>query len=191
VRIRFKFDLPKAVQAMAYIVHHLGSVQKVRLTKLLYLADRAHFLKYGWPITGDRLVAMPFGPVPSGCLHALSGELPPDSQEEVYKHIQLTNNEVFLKGEPEFSLLAESERTVLDAVLAEHGSKGPWKLEKETHEYPEYEMHYEEDTSTPIPYESILKVYGDESQYRHNRPVISEAMASHMVCPVARPDPDL
>lgn len=191
--IRFQFDLEKAVLAMAFVVHRLGSVQKVRLMKLLYIADRDHFLRYGWSITGDHFVAMKWGPVPSDCLHALDGELSTEAEEEVCKHIQLVNFEVFLKSMPDFSRLSETETEVLDAVVEEHGRKPRRQLELETHEYPEYKIHYVKGTSTPIPYESILKcyAYADETRFRHNRPVISEAMASKMLSPFPDPEPDL
>ncbi len=74
MRIAFHFNPDKAVQAIGYILSALGgTMEKVKLTKLLYLADRQFFIERGVSITGDRLVAMPYGPVPSGCLDLLSG----------------------------------------------------------------------------------------------------------------------
>ena len=36
-----------------------------KLAKLVYFADKEHMLDYGRPITGDRYMAMEYGPVPS------------------------------------------------------------------------------------------------------------------------------
>ena len=75
MKIQYQFDADKAVAAMVAILRHTGTIDKLKLIKLLYLADRDCFLEYGHPITGDRPVAMPHGPVPSGCLHVLNGDI--------------------------------------------------------------------------------------------------------------------
>src|SRR5690606_40518414 len=36
-----------------------------KLMKLMYFADRDHLVKYGFPITGDMYIKLPYGPVPS------------------------------------------------------------------------------------------------------------------------------
>src|SRR5258706_9893863 len=99
MRIVFQFDLTKALQAIAYLVSHLGEVEKVKLLKLLYIADREHFLRHGYPITGDRPYAMPWGPVPSACLDALNGQSWPHS-DDAFEYIQVINNMVTVKVSP-------------------------------------------------------------------------------------------
>lgn len=67
-RIVFTFDLNRALIAMVQIVDALGEVDKAKLIKLLYIADKSHFLSHGSPITGDTPLAMKWGPVPCSCL---------------------------------------------------------------------------------------------------------------------------
>ena len=59
-----RYDPEKTVQAAALIArHHGGRISRLRLLKLLYLADRASLGASGRMITGDRIVAMENGPV--------------------------------------------------------------------------------------------------------------------------------
>lgn len=181
IQIEFEFDFEKAIEAIAYLVEELVEVDKVKLTKLLYLADRDHFLKCGYPITGDSQFAMPKGPIPSNCLDVLDGDPPYD--EEVFRYLHVEDNKITLHTKPGLNVLTESEKETLDKILKEHGHKDKWKLVDETHMYPEYADVFKGDTSTRIPYELILKYHGDESQYRDGRPVLTRKIREHMKCP--------
>lgn len=177
---------------MAYFVSRLGEVDKVKLMKLIYMADRDHFLRHGYPITGDRLSAMPFGPVSSESLNLLDGEYG-DGRINVFNFIHIADNKVMFRGSPNVSL-DESETSVLDDIISEWGRVPTWDVVNATHEFEEYKRTYVEDSSRPIPYELLLEVYGknNENQYRLNRPVISPAMRQHMQCPfIPNSDADL
>jgi hypothetical protein len=145
----------------------------------MYLADRYHFIEFGYPITGDDQYAMRKGPVPSHTLDALDGDFP-----VVFNFIHVNDNWVYFKNSPGFDSLSDSERATLDRIAIEHGKKDKWKLVDETHELPEYKQTYVEGTSTRIPYELIAQVSGNENRYRKNRPVISPDAAKMMKCPL-------
>ena len=168
---------------IAYLVGKLGKVNKIKLVKLLYIADRDHFLQHGAPITGDDQYALNKGPVPSMTLDMLDGDLP--ESEECFRHVHQDDFTFTVKEEPRVDLLSESELAVLDAVLRDHGNKDKWALVKETHTYPEYKQTYRQGTSTLISYETILRCYdtGDQTRFRHNRPVISQKIIASMQCP--------
>src|SRR5262249_47985983 len=108
MRINFQFDLVKAVQVIAYLASRLGGVEKVKLLKLLYIADREHFLKHGYPITGDRQFAMPWGPVPSACLDALNGQSWP-APDDVFEFLHVVDNLVTVKKSPGEDRLGTTE----------------------------------------------------------------------------------
>lgn len=191
MEIRFNFNLEKALHAMAYIVDRLGALDKVKLTKLVYIADRDHFLRCGHPITGDRQCAMQYGPVPSDCLHALNGEASPDA-DAAFKYLHVDDNRVMLKEKPTSDWLTTEEKQTLDATLAKYGRTGTWILRDMTHEFPEFKEFYRAGTSTTIPYEAILRIYKGEEGFRYNRPVLDEAIISHMTFPFTAPnDSDL
>src|SRR5438105_4403367 len=63
--MHFKFNLKKTVQAAAEFLRHEPGKQmsRLRLIKLLYIADREALLETGRPITSDTIVAMKHGPV--------------------------------------------------------------------------------------------------------------------------------
>lgn len=189
--LRFQFDPEKAIQAMGYLLRSLGrSIDKAKLMKLLYIADRAHFLTWDHPITGDKLVAMPKGPVPSNSLNLLNRDFARQWDAAIDAHLGLENHEVLLKSDPGISRLDRDEKATLDAVLKEHGHKRTWSLVEETHKYPEYCEAYVEGTSRPIPYELLLRHYKPDSLHR-GRVVITERMLSHATCPFPNDDSDL
>ena len=67
--MRFLFDERKAAQAAVYLIKKRSDqINYMKLNKLLYLADRKALFEAGQPITGDRMVSMPKGPVLSDIL---------------------------------------------------------------------------------------------------------------------------
>lgn len=72
--LKFTYRPEKAAQAGAHLLLLAGgSLENVRLNTLLYLADRAALVERGTPITGDRMVAMPFGPALGETLECVRG----------------------------------------------------------------------------------------------------------------------
>lgn len=191
--IRFDFSPAKSLQAMGYLIGRLGSVDKVALTKLLYIADREHFLATGSPITGDRQYAMPMGPVPSNSLSLLNGEFMATGGHDIGDYFEQNGHRLSVARDPGTDRLTKDELATLDKVLAQYGdmAKRTWPLVDATHEFPEYKEVYREQTSTLIPYELMLKHYDDGSRMLDGRPVISQETASRMVNPFRGSDSDL
>jgi len=194
MQIQFQFDFEKSMQAIAYLLNALGgSEDKRKLMKLLYRAERDHFLQFGRPITGDSLCALPQGPVPSGAMDLINGGYEP--QVPTYVHFRVNNNTVEITDSPGDARLAESDKAILDQVVQDHGSKHPDQVQREAHALSEWQEVYPHGswTSKPIPYELILSHYhgDDPSKFRHGRPVISPTMASEMVCPFPSSDANL
>lgn len=187
--IRFTFDFEKAVAAMAYLISKLGPLDKVKLMKLLYLCDRQAFLTLGRPVTGDRQFAMPFGPVPTKCLDLVNKSRP---QDRFFRHIHVVDNRISVaENSPNLPPLEPDELQILDGIIDAFGSFETWALRDLLHKAPEFKEFHQKGTSTPIPYEAILKHHGSEEQFRYRRPVISAATASHIRCPLPPADPDL
>ncbi len=182
--IRFNWDYQKTIQAAAYLLSKLGRVEKVKLTKLLYIADRDHFLQHGCPITGDDQYALPKGPVPTRTLDLLDGER--IESNDCLAYLREEDFVFSLRQDPGHALLSASEVAILERVAEQHGHKEQWTLVNETHRYPEYRQTYREGTSTRIPYEKILECHetGDGTRFRHGRPVVSEETIANMDCPL-------
>src|SRR5450759_3452798 len=78
--IRFRFDQDRSVAAVVYLASKLiEGLDKYKLSKLLFLADKFHLVQYARPITGDEYYALPYGPVPSSILNLLNAVI---SEEE-------------------------------------------------------------------------------------------------------------
>jgi uncharacterized phage-associated protein len=181
--IQFPYNEKKALQTVAYFLRRAnGPIDKAKLMKLVYLADRANFIEHGAPITGDTQKAMKLGPVPSNTLSLIDGEYFPVYQD-IYDHIQLVNVSVSLVKDPGNALLSRDEQATLDAVWTKHGHKPTIPFCYETHKLPEYVETFVEGTSTPIPYETIAQYSGNPARFRLGRPVISPEMAEKMPAP--------
>lgn len=188
--IRYQFCPEAAVQASAYLLRALGGrADKTKLAKLLYLADKAHFLKFGSPITGDTQSALPHGPLPSCTLNLLNG-LDDDLNEYVSKHVVCDRWQFVQSGEVAVDALTETAIGVLDETLDTYGQLHTWAIKRLTHDLPEYRECEVPGSSAPIPYEVILKHSG-ANHVRNGRPVITTAMAMHMLCPFPCSEPDL
>jgi len=61
-----------AIETIFYILKKIGPADKIKLIKLVYLADKYHLLRYGRTVTGDEYFAMENGPVASTLKDVLS-----------------------------------------------------------------------------------------------------------------------
>ena len=70
-----KFDTTKVTQAAAFLLNRYnGFITRRRLLKLLYIADRELIQQTHRPLTGDKPVAMDYGPVLTRTYDLLKGE---------------------------------------------------------------------------------------------------------------------
>jgi uncharacterized phage-associated protein len=134
----------------------------MKLIKLLYLADRKALLDRGWPITGDRMVSMPKGPVLSGVLDLINwGRKRQESSiwlsyisEPLGLNVHLASNITI----EDLDVLSDSERSILDAVYATFGKVDRWSLVEFTHQLPEWQDP--RGSSIPIDPANILRAEG-------------------------------
>lgn len=173
-RLRFEFSLDKFVAVMAYLAD-VGKIQdltKLKAAKLLFFADKAHLLKYGRPILGDRYVSMDHGPVPSAALDLMNRLITPDEIDDPVREqlrTKLSVHGLFAKnhpfrsrvhGEAAYQHLSQSERNVLDEIIANYGRKPVGELIDLTHK--EYAWRISDGTrlrgsSAPMPYELFFE----------------------------------
>lgn len=59
------FDFDRSLNALLYVANRIETRDIHKIFKILYFADMSHLSKYGRAITGDRYIAMKYGPVPS------------------------------------------------------------------------------------------------------------------------------
>ena len=142
--MRFIFQEEKAAQAAGYLLNKYPSKSHnlMALLKMLYLADRMALVETGYPITGDRMVSIPNGPVLSQILDlinygpkATSGPASPwfaaISPRDGY--------DVALIRDPGVEALSEYETEVLDKIYDQYGQMDKWQLVDLTHKLPEWQ----------------------------------------------------
>lgn len=137
--MEFVFDEQKAAQAAAYLLRRQGEpMPYIKLIKLLYLADRKALIETGYPITGDRFVSMPHGPVLSQILDLITWGCR-DEGSPWREHISLPSNySVMAIGPHDEGSLSDYDRGLLDALLDEFGAMDHWDLVDHTHALPEW-----------------------------------------------------
>jgi uncharacterized phage-associated protein len=157
--IRFHFNERKAVQAAGRLITQSGGeMNYMALLKLLYLIDREALLRWGRPVTGDRVVAMKRGPVLSRIFDLVSQKKQDSPNSSWHNLIPRPAPYVYtvrFSGLPETAALSEAELALIDEVFARHREESEDELVDFTHNLPEWSDP--DRTSVSIPFETILK----------------------------------
>lgn len=135
-------DRQKLVQAAVYFASRTEGCGKVKLFKLLYLLDFAHFRETGRSVTGLNYAAWKLGPVPIELVQEWD-QLEPDmataidiSPVQVIDHVR---EQVVPKVPFDDSLFSRRELALMERIAREHGKdlskpmvnvthqeRGPW-----------------------------------------------------------------
>ncbi len=132
------FSEHKIAQMAAYLLNRRGgTMSHLKLMKLLYLADREAMDRFGMPITGDHMVAMPHGPVLSMTLNHMDGnvESSPGGWDEWISDKE--NHELSLRHAAEreqLDELSDADIEILDAVWGRFGHMSRWEIRDYTHD---------------------------------------------------------
>ena len=163
--MRFMFDERKSAQAAAYLANcGDGSINYMVLIKLLYLADRRTLDEIGLPITGDRYVVMPHGPVLSAVLDRINmgkpnGQLQPCAW---YEFISEPEGYMVSAKSDDTDELSRYELAVLRETHEKYGRLNKWALRDLTHTLPEW--HDPNGSSYSLHPDTILKAMGRSTE---------------------------
>ena len=134
----------------------------LKLMKLLYLSDREAMERYGFPMSGDCIVAMTHGPVLSRTLDLMDGNVEslPDGWDSLISAKE--NHELSLNTSVvpmDLDELSQADIEVLEAVWVGFGFMGKYQIRDYTH------VHCPEwidpnGSSYPIPYERVFQALG-------------------------------
>ncbi len=160
-----QFNEKKAAQVAAFFLHRAkGQLEILKLMKLMYLAERASYQKFGEPLIGDKLVSMDNGPALSITLNHMN-RFVPSEQDGWEAWVSDRNNYlVALKKEitdpkEELLQLSDAELEVLESVWKEFGQLGSFELADLTHKIcPEWEDPH--GSSLPITRSRLLRSLG-------------------------------
>ena len=166
MKMLLEFDYKKATQAINYLTKKEGGqIDKLKLIKLVYLADRYHLRRYGRPVVNDAYFAMPLGPVGSSVkdIAEFSGFL--DESELGYAGSYIGRggaaNTVVSIADVDKDIFSKSEIESLDFAYKEFGSKKASELVNITHKYPEWvkfksALESKETTREPMSYSDFF-----------------------------------
>jgi uncharacterized phage-associated protein len=153
------FDDEKSVQTIAYLLRRADApVEKMKLVKLLYLADRRSFERRGKPINFDIYYSMAHGPVLSSALNGMNHDLP--SQE--WEALSLADNrrDVGLAADVSEDHLSRADKAILDSIWDDFGGMTSPQIRRWTHEHCGEYVEVE-DGRLPISPAEILEQVGN------------------------------
>ncbi len=116
-----------------------GSINVLKLMKLMYLADREAMHRYGFPISLDNMVSMQHGPVLSRALNLSRGLESKASQDIWDSWISDRENHAVELIEnlerKDLDYISEADLEVLEFVWEKFGQMNGWELRDYTHEH--------------------------------------------------------
>ena len=121
----FRFNERKATAAAAFLLEQEGgTMDYMRLVKLLYLAERESLARLGHPLAGDTYYALDQGPILSRIVDLC--KQPSSVWAGQIEHSGLWT--VRLKAALDFGPLSPAEMTILEGVAKAHRDHDQWQL---------------------------------------------------------------
>lgn len=160
------FEIEKAAQIVAYFAlkENDHKIEKIKLAKLVYLAERKSIEHRNRPMLYDDLVSLGQGPVCSHVVYGLNG-LVREERKIWKKYIRrdIENDIIGMKNAKidllSLDLLSKSDTDILDEIWKNFGNYSTEELVQWTHknctEYTETMKGY-----SPISYESMASAVG-------------------------------
>jgi uncharacterized phage-associated protein len=158
-----RLDVEKTIQAVGVLLRKEGKrASRLRILKLLYIADRVMLETTGSLMLGSKIVAMKHGPLHSELLDLIKGQH--IAEPSWSRHFRNIGKDVVLEGdEPDIGRLSKHEISLLNEVVDARINKDDWHVADETHEFEEWRKNYpnrDESTSRPIPIADIIEATG-------------------------------
>lgn len=183
------FDERKASQAAAFLLFRAGGrLPVIKLIKLMYLAERLSLKRYGETLTGDRLVAMPHGPVLSYTYNLIQGAYEPSAggwdtwvSDRAGHDVELNDKSMIRSPEEDLLALSESDLEVLSDVWGEFGHWDKFRLRDYTHSGACPEWTDPSGSMVPMSYRHVL---GNLGYSPENAAAIAERIAQQQALSV-------
>ena len=131
------------IESLYYILQKIGEADKIKLVKLIYLADKYHLIRYGRTITNDDYYAMEYGPVGTTLKDVLSYDSSNMSEHEKKYFSELIERKDLYTFQAKkdvnisFDMLSETDKEALNFVIEHFGNINSKQLSKYVHQYPE------------------------------------------------------
>lgn len=154
------FDHLKSVQMIAYLVRKAGgTIEKLKLIKLIYLAERRSFERRGRPMNFDSYSSLPHGPIASSALNGIDHKFIRPEWDAL--NLAPNKRDVTIQQDVSDDRLSRSDRAILDATWDEFGGMTASKIRNWTHKHcPEY-VEVGPSSSLPIDITEIFEQVGN------------------------------
>lgn len=151
-----------------------NKIDRLKLMKLLWIADRIHLNRFGRTVLRDCHFALPHGPILSKTMN-----LSKDSIENI---LWVDGLNIFAEDKFDNKYFSESDISVLEEVWNLYGRMHPKRLEDFSHEFPEWKRFKEqlEDEDSPDGYPMEIDDFFEDPknvedyQHDHERSKISK-----------------
>ena len=133
----YPFDAEKATQvAGAFTKLEGGTINVMKLVKLVYLLDRLSIDKYGIPIVGGPYYLLPHGPVVSCLLDLINKGDALGIRSSWSRYLsKRTDYSINLKRESPSSMLSEVEKQLLQQIYGRYGKMDQFALRDWCHKH--------------------------------------------------------
>ncbi|MEO9297172.1 Panacea domain-containing protein [Devosia alba] len=159
----FGYKTRKAAQVAAFFaLKQGGSINVLKLAKLLYIGDREHLSRHDLPILFDNFVSMDHGPVTSTTLDYVNGYQEDRANWDVFVSDRAGYNVGVAKSSlttDDLDELSDAELDTLEAVWSDFGGMDRYAVRDWTHTHCG-EWEDPKGSSAAIPYERVLKFLG-------------------------------
>ena len=117
----------KIAHIATYLIRKLGGrVERLKLAKLMYLADRQSLDDRGCSMSGDQFVSIDWGPVPLSAYGFMWGRGAPSEQSTWDRLIENHKRDPYhtlRSDEADLDLLSLYDEEVLDRIVEKYGTK--------------------------------------------------------------------
>jgi uncharacterized phage-associated protein len=156
------FEERKAAQIAAFFTSKAGGeIEKLKLIKLIYLAEREFVSRHGHPMLFDELYSLPEGPICSSCLDGINHHLNKDLWANYLskKSEKLVGSELSSERDV-LDHVSDAEYDVLSSIWESFGFMTAPQLRNYTHKNcPEY-VEVEKGKRMPILYRTLFGALG-------------------------------
>lgn len=153
-----EFDHKKATQTINFFaIKEGGEIDKLKVIKLIWLADRYHLRKYGRPISNDYYYAMKLGPVASFAKDLTGFNVLEEAESKYLNEFLASGGKNVVKSEKavDTDVFSKTDIDALEKVYAEYGKFSAPKLVDYSHIFPEWKK-FEKNLNSGISTREIM-----------------------------------
>jgi len=167
--VQFPFDAEKFLAVVQYVAEkNVPELDKYKICKLVFLADKYHLVRYGRPIIGGRYCALPYGPVPSQALDLLNAFIEANDLSSADPQVREMADKLEVdrrfrdprfsaKAGPAFRLLSKSDLMALDHIIESYGKRSFNELLSLTHSMYAYRTIWQQNPNGEMRYEDFFE----------------------------------